>query len=497
MNRVRLLATLGLMLLAGSSLRADDRAPVPDADAQTKAEKLIKDLFKADYAKRRASDMLELAAKLLQQAEETMDDPTSRFVLLREARDLAARAGDPDLALKAIEELAKNYVVNSPELKAGALEKVQALTITILANQTLAEIALAAVTEAVEGDDYDAAIRLLKVGQSAAQKSRTSNLITSAQNRRKEVEQLQKEAASLKDDFKTLDKQPKDAEANLKVGKFLCLLKGSWEKGLPMLAQGADDMLQELAKKDLAAPTQPSDQLEVGDGWWSLTESETGLAKWHLQRRAEFWYKQAAPDLTGISKARVDKRLKEVETLAVRRGEVPSVYLKVQAAVKAGKAKDSRAMGTGDVPFRSVSQAGSLLVGLDIGYGSFVGNPVIHGIRPIFQTPRGKAYGLLYGVPSTKIVRIEAKPGHAIGAITVKAGLGIDGLSITFMEVEGDGLNPSKSYETDWYGGMGGGPKTKLGGDGSFVVGIFGKLSRDLKAVNGFGIVSVSTAKSD
>jgi hypothetical protein len=498
MYPVRLLPTLVLLLLPAALARADDRAPVPDADAQAKAEKLIKDLFKADYAKRRASDWQELASKLLQQADETADDPTSRFVLLREARDLAARAGDADLALRAVGELSKNYVVDAPDMKAGVLEKVAGLTVGVRTNQTLAETALAACGEAVEADNYDAAVRLLKVAENAARKARSTNLTTTAQNRRKDMELVQKEAERLKKYFKALEKDPEDQDATVEVGKFHCLLKGNWERGLPLLArQKADEKLRDLAKKDLAAPTQPNDQVEVGDGWWALAGTETGLAKWQLQKRAETWYKQAAPDLTGITKSRVDKRIKEVETQAVSRGEIPTIYIKVQSAVKAGKTKDSRQMGTGDVPFRSVSQGGSILVGFDVGYGQFVGNPVIHALRPIFQTPRGKVYGPVYGVGTAGMDHIEAKPGYAVGAITVKAGLGIDGLSVTFMEIEGDGLNRNKSYETKWLGGMGGGAKTKLGGDGSFAVGIFGKLSKDLKAVNGLGLVTVTTTKTD
>jgi hypothetical protein len=498
MYAVRLLPTLVIVLLIAVLARADDRAPVPDAEAQAKAEKLIKDLFKADYAKRRASDWQELATKLLQQAEDTMDDPTSRFVLLREARDLATRAGDLDLALRAIGDLSKDYVVDAAEMKANALEKVAGLTVGVRTNQALAEVALAAYGEAVEGDNYDAAVRLLKVAESAAKKSRSTNLATLAQNRRKEMELIQTEAEGVKKHLKKLEKDPKDPDASVEVGKFLCLLKGNWEKGLPLLAQqGADEKLRDLAKKDLAAPTQPNDQVEVGDGWWDIGGSETGLAKWQLQKRAETWYKQAAPDLTGITKSRIDKRIKEVETIALNRGEIPPIYTKVQAAVKAGKTKDSRQMGGGDVPFRSVSQAGSILVGFDVGYGQFVGNPVIHALRPIFQTPRGKVYGPVYGVATAGMDHVEAKPGYAVGAITVKAGLGVDGLSVTFMEIEGDGLNRNKSYETKWLGGMGGGAKTKLAGDGSFVVGVFGKLTKDLKAINGLGVVSVTISKTD
>jgi hypothetical protein len=76
------------------------------------------------------------------------------------------------------------------------------------------------------------------------------------------------------------------------------------------------------------------------------------------------------------------------------------------------------------------------------------------------------------------VVKVVAKSGYAVGAITVKAGLGVDGFSITFMKVEAGQLNPKDSYESEWIGGKGGGRPTKLAGDGGVVVGVVGKTNK-------------------
>jgi hypothetical protein len=112
----------------------------------------------------------------------------------------------------------------------------------------------------------------------------------------------------------------------------------------------------------------------------------------------------------------------------------------------------------------------------------------------MYQAERGPFMGRYYGYPSSKVVRAVAKPGYAVGGVTVKAGLGIDGFSVTFMEIKGDALDPEKSYKSDWLGGQGGGGPTPLAGDGSPVVGIFGKTSGDKVpriGLNGFGLVTV------
>src|SRR5262245_55764028 len=84
-----LLAAVGL--LSAAEQAGDKRKPVPDADAQTRAEKAIRGIFKAKYDKAQESveDRLELAKTLLSEGKRTEDDDALRFVAIREARDLA------------------------------------------------------------------------------------------------------------------------------------------------------------------------------------------------------------------------------------------------------------------------------------------------------------------------------------------------------------------------------------------------------------------------
>ena len=51
---------LALLLLGAVLIGAEERAIVPEAEAQAKAEKIIKDLFKADYAKKSPADVVAL-----------------------------------------------------------------------------------------------------------------------------------------------------------------------------------------------------------------------------------------------------------------------------------------------------------------------------------------------------------------------------------------------------------------------------------------------------
>jgi hypothetical protein len=163
---------------------------------------------------------------------------------------------------------------------------------------------------------------------------------------------------------------------------------------------------------------------------------------------------------------------------------------RVQTAVRARRTARSEQMGSGKDAYEEVPEAGALLVGFELTYGKFGDSRTIKTVRPLFRTAGGRLMGTTHGVASADIVRVEARPGYAVGAVTIKAGLGVDGMSVTFMEIREGGLDPQRAYESAWLGGMGGGPPTKLGGSGAPVVGIFGKTAEGPDSTfNGLGLV--------
>jgi hypothetical protein len=137
--------------------------------------------------------------------------------------------------------------------------------------------------------------------------------------------------------------------------------------------------------------------------------------------------------------------------------------------------------------FQDVAPAGGVLVGLEAGLGKFFNNDVIKSIKPIYRVSEKEESGKQIGNGDGRVVKVVAKPGYAIGAVSIKAGLGLDGFSVTFMKVIGDHLDPLDSYESQYIGGPGGGGPDKLGGDGKFVLGIIGKRSD--KEVQGLGLL--------
>jgi hypothetical protein len=309
--------TTATLFLAVPLLRADDRKPPPEADAQAKAEKTIKQLFKEDFAKRKASDLQELAAKLLKQAGEAKNDDASKFVLLRLAHETAAKAGDAPLALQAIDAQAQEFAVNAVALKAQALDTAARATGGAQVDYSaIVDAAVPAADEAQAADDYDTAARLLHTAETAASKGGNKQVAAVATERGKLLDAMQKEYENIKPDLAVLKEKPEDPTACLHVGRFLCFYKGEWEKGLPLLALSGDAKLKDLAKKDLNNPVVPADQAAVADGWMEVADQEAGPRVQQIQLHAYAWYKQAAPQLTGLDKAKAESKIKDLDKVA-------------------------------------------------------------------------------------------------------------------------------------------------------------------------------------
>jgi hypothetical protein len=292
------------------------RLPVPSPAAQAKAEKLIKDVFQPEYARLAAAGLKSLSAKLYQQALETYDDMDARFVLLREASTLSAQAGDLETAFRMIERMRKEYAVDPLLVKTEALRAASREARTSLGKCAVAEAALPLADRAVDADRYEVALDLVALAESTSRRCASADLDLRIKSRDREIRATHKEYARIKPLIEVLAKAssteqlpPADA---LAAGKFLCFMKGHWDKGLPLLARAGDASLSLLAKTDLAGPVGVDAQVKLGDRWWELSEAESGIVKKQMQRRACSWYKREMAKLKGLTRTKVERRIKQV-----------------------------------------------------------------------------------------------------------------------------------------------------------------------------------------
>jgi serine/threonine protein kinase len=153
----------------------------------------------------------------------------------------------------------------------------------------------------------------------------------------------------------------------------------------------------------------------------------------------------------------------------------------IRECVKEAKVKKTTVLGgafaQGD--FEELPTDGGILIGFDVGTGKFVANDTIGYLQPIYQTAGGEKRGKEIGKRPERIVTLKAKPGYAVGGMRIGAGGVMDGMAVTFMKLKGKFLDVSDAYESQWMGGPGGGEGRRLGGDGSVMIGVFGKTLGD------------------
>jgi WD40 repeat protein len=328
----RFLLAGALTLLAGwaTLLAAQPSAgklPVPDAAAQARAEALVKRILADDFA-RAAKDPVargKLARLLWEQGKETRDDNALRFVLLREGRDQAARCGDAPTALLILGDLARDFAVDEPALKVEALLLARPAVTTPEANRTLARIALGVLGELLDADTPELAARLAEAVEGAAASSADEKLRAEARRRAGEARLLAKERARVRGAVERLKAAPEDAQASLAVGKYYALVRGDWERGLPLLARGADADLRDAAKRDLSKPADSAGQVALAEAWRRLAQGPP-RARAEVLLRAASWYQQASLDLEGAERERIDGRLKELNGLLPAGFRVPGLY---------------------------------------------------------------------------------------------------------------------------------------------------------------------------
>src|SRR5262249_6615065 len=156
-------------------------------------------------------------------------------------------------------------------------------------------------------------------------------------------------------------------------------------------------------EKDAAGPDTPQAQMELADAWYDLANSKDFEAAYkpQTQIRALFWYEQAIPGLTGITKTKVEKRMAELDKVADKFRDNSELFNAIRDAVKKKAHKEGGSTGGAffNKTFSEVPPEGGLLIGFNYTLGNFVGNPTMAFMQPIFLTSRGEKLGTAYGKP--------------------------------------------------------------------------------------------------
>ena len=309
----RFLAFLGL--LTASSLFAQEakRAPVPNEAALSEAKKLVAEVYRDDYAKARTLEQkIPVIEKLLADAQKSADDVTGKYALLVVSRDMATSAGDWELSLKAVEQLALAYDVDPYELADDVRAKIDLADKPPRDARAAYYLVMTVIDGAMAKDRYDVAERLTASAKKLARRVGDPQTAKQLAERIPDLQKLKRQFDEVKVALDKLQKDPVDAAANLAVGRFRCLVQGRWNEGVGMLALGNDPQLSKIAELELKQPTAPAELLALADGWWDLAEADKQNER-AVRRHAVDRYLRALPRLEGLGKKKAETRIAESE----------------------------------------------------------------------------------------------------------------------------------------------------------------------------------------
>ena len=188
-----------------------------------------------------------------------------------------------------------------------------------------------------------------------------------------------------------------------------------------------------------------------------------------------------------------------------RAAEPEPILAAAQAAAETGRIWKTRIRGSDDANrrFNEHPAEGGVLIGFDVGVGKFGKIETVYALCAVYRTAQGELPYFNHGqfanriLPDNKLIRtkvvrtvsLRARPGHAVGGVRIRAGLKINGLSLTYMFIEGRKLNPSASYASEWVGDRTGGSEATVTGNGDPVVGICG--SEDQEHIKSLGLLCI------
>jgi hypothetical protein len=297
------------------------RLPVPDEASLAKSLELLKTLYRAEAEEARKPDQREkVVGKLMAEAAKVQDHPSDYYELLRIVREMAVSIGDSTTALKAVDLVEQKFDVDTVTLRLGVLEN---LAKTVRASKgaqskvaTLVKQAKALVELAVERDDFDQAQRAHELWLAFARIQGDRDEIQAATQAKSGVETGRKAYAAVPDALKKLAADSNDALANEAVGRYLCLVKGHWSEGLPLLQRGADVNLRVVATIDLDPSRSAQQTNSLADKYWEMADDFRHPQTRNLHMRAIHCYQQAATQLAGgFEKVKAQKRLEEAKQL--------------------------------------------------------------------------------------------------------------------------------------------------------------------------------------
>jgi|GEM_PF-929212 len=130
--------------------------------------------------------------------------------------------------------------------------------------------------------------------------------------------------------------------------------------------------------------------------------------------------------------------------------------------------------GAGGGKYRRASLAGEPVVGFHFALSTWQGKGIVKILEPLFKRPAGAT------ADNSTVV---AREGYVVGGLEVDGEKYVDALRVIFVRRDGDRIDATDHYQSDWIGVATGRPLQQLGGHGEKVVGVYGHKGMNMDAI--------------
>lgn len=236
-----------------------------------------------------------------------------RFALTRSAWQLAADGGDFGAADAILSEAATVYTFDQSEARLQLVPTIEKATVSTSAGETTERL--------IEWSDnarslhqYAHVKKFLLLAQQLITDSPNAALTQAVAGRLAGLDSLVAARELVATDLEHEETIDADGAVKTRLGRFFALSVRDFERGIPLLADGSNAILQECAKLDLEQPVETDQQVQLADQWLTATEGLTPLELQGVQQRARHWYLIALPSLAGVNRNEVTAKIAKLES---------------------------------------------------------------------------------------------------------------------------------------------------------------------------------------
>ncbi|QDU95988.1 hypothetical protein Pla8534_38070 [Lignipirellula cremea] len=305
------------------------RSPLPGASDLIRSNEALEKKYGERLTEPLPADEKSRLAQLLYEDALNLEAPADRFVRWQLALELALKSGHTDVAHQTVERLNEQFQGDPFARRWQALQGLAEVARTTEQRLELAQRGLVLSDELIELRRYDDARPAAELALSLGRRARSGPFQIQARDTLADIDHWKELEEANTAALTTLAVRPDDPVALMHRGRYLCLVQGDWNRGLPLLRNSGVEAAVQAVARETAAPMTAEERIATAEAWRNLAFSDSSFQGFYS--RALAWYAVAQPFASGEQLALIDRRLKEIGRQNLSPRQIDAARIVVQA----------------------------------------------------------------------------------------------------------------------------------------------------------------------